>query len=579
MERSLKGQTGASNAQIARWKELRWRCRTDLLFLTNKILYPEFEENIPIQAPICNLLQSFPLPTEYDMVAERVTPAGCYFHRPNKAKKLLPGPRRRLLLDFRSSGKSTVNARCHTIQWLLNFPDIALLLVQSNISKAEDLLESVRSHFQYNNLFREIFPDYCPQGRRVADWGNRERFTLPNRQDRHRAEPSVMAVSIEKSTQGYHFDVIKHSDIVGPDNIKTTDQIENIKKMFGMYKKLLVDLDDWIDVEGTRYHFADLYGKIIEDHQTSPIEMREWQIHCRGCYKKDTKGHPYTFQPEEMDLPYLLDKDGKFISWWPERFPTFELEKERRTDDDMFATQMLNNPNDLSQSERPFDLKYYTEITPEDFRKVPIAYREITVDTAETTGKRSDYTAITVCAVDGAGRRYVEDIEHGKFNPDEIVDNLFAMYMRYKPTHIKIEETGFVRALKSTVLRHQSKLGIYPNFQFLPRDNQNSKTERIMSLQPWYKHGEIKFLGNLRAKDALKKELNQFPKCAHDDILDTLADQFQGKDWFGREKTRMDPAEANRRALAGKYKIGVPGIDFDEDEEGVNDPHFSRVGY
>lgn len=574
----MKGQGGASNAQIKQWKGLRWRCRTDLIFLTNKVLYPDFTENLDVQGPISRLLQNFPLPTQTEFDQEIVTPSRCYFHRHNKEKKKLSGPRRRLLLDPRSFGKSTINARAHTIQWLLNFPDIALLLVQSNISKAEDLLDSVRSHFQYNNLFREIFPEYCPQ-KKVADFGNRERFTLPNRQDKHRAEPSVYAVSIEKSTQGYHFDVIKHSDIVGPDNVKTSDQIENIKKMFGMYKKLLVDLDDWIDVEGTRYHFADLYGKIIEDHQNAPVEMREWLIHCRGCYKKDTKGRPYTFQPEEMDLPYLLDKDGKFISWWPERFPTFELEKERRTDDEMFATQMLNNPNDLSQSERPFDLKYYTEISPEDFRKVPIAYREMTVDTAETTGARSDYTAITVCAVDGAGRRYVEDIEHGKFNPDQIVDNLFAMYLRYKPAKVKIEETGFVRALKSTVLRHSDKLGIYLPIEFLPRDNQNSKTERIMSLQPWYKHGELKFLGNLRAKDALKKELNQFPKCAHDDILDTLADQFQGKDWFGREKTRMDPYEANKRALAFKYKIGAPGIDFDDDDEEISHSHFSRAGY
>jgi hypothetical protein len=81
----------------------------------------------------------------------------------------------------------------------------------------------------------------------------------------------------------------------------------------------------------TRYDFSDLYGRIIDAEKKKPVEDRVWKIHVRGCYKKDTSsigGAPETFTPEELDsLPYLYGADGKKVSWWPERWPTEELEK------------------------------------------------------------------------------------------------------------------------------------------------------------------------------------------------------------------------------------------------------------
>jgi len=89
-----------------------------------------------------------------------------------------------------------------------------------------------------------------------------------------------------------------------------------------------------------------------------------------------------------------------------------------------------------------------------------------------------------------------------------------------------------------------AKSGIYLPVRFIKRDNQTSKIERIQNtLQPWYVNGYIRFLDTILAKQELFQELREFPKGRHDDILDTLADFFQNKTYYGREADRPPDAE------------------------------------
>src|SRR5690606_16447250 len=127
---------------------------------------------------------------------------------------------------------------------------------------------------------------------------------------------------------------------------------------------------------------------------------------------------------------------------------------------------------------------------------------------------------------------------HGKWLTDNLIDEIFSMWVKYRPRCIKVEETAFVRGLKPTILREQEKRGIYPIFDYIKRPTNLKKVERIKGLQPWYKSGEILFLKDLASREALRNELNQFPKYKHDDILDTLRDFFEGKEYLGRNMVR-----------------------------------------
>ena len=171
-----------SHDQLERFRKARWLGRTNLLWLCNNVLgYKDVCEEV--HGPILSIVQQFP---EYSREAEKSQDKisqGSIKYVPRINPYDLEGKRRVLILDPRGGLKTTINCIAHTIQWILNFPHISILIVQANSQKAEDILREIKQHFQYNNVFRELYPDYCPQ-KHISDWGNRQEFDVPDQEGR-----------------------------------------------------------------------------------------------------------------------------------------------------------------------------------------------------------------------------------------------------------------------------------------------------------------------------------------------------------------------------------------------------------
>lgn len=545
-----------SNTELYTLKWHRWEARTNLRYLCNNVLgYKDVGE---VHMPLINHLQKFQKPDKKQFLLNDDLSTGFIKYKPIislddfvKQEQI----KRRLILDFRGSLKTTINAMAHTIQWLLNYPNIGCLIIQSSIEKAEEILAGIKTHFQYNQIFRELFPEHVPQ-KKVNDWCTKGAMTtealnvnnlelgMPHK------EGSIITGGIDKGMSGKHMDFLKFSDIVDPTNTKSSNSCQEIIKQYYLCENLLTSPIYWIDIEGTRYAFADLYGKIIKDEAKMDPELRIWSIYSRGCYKKKTlDGLPEKFTPEELFLDDLVEeKDitkknplGK-VSWWPEKYPVDYLEHKRNVSGYEFATQMYNNPQSAEENMIPFPIKNIVWITRPNFEtKYPIAYYEISIDTAETNNQKSNYSAIVVGAFTGAGNCIVADIIHGKFLPDALIDEIYKAYIRYNPIKIKIEETSFSRGLMAGIRKEGEKLGIYLPIDLIKRDNQTAKQERIINtLQPYFFNGQLRFLDDLKAKDQLIEELNEFPTGTNDDILDAISDLFQNKTYFGKEFVQED---------------------------------------
>lgn len=544
-----------SAQELLAWRKARWLARFDLIYLCNEILgYVDVSEKV--HGGLIRTLQSFPKPNKEQFFDNDVYENGKWKYKPIYTLKefvKLPGKRRRLILDARGHLKTSINCQAHTVQWLLNYPEAAIHIIQSNLDKANMIVDEIRDHFRYNPRLRQLFPELCPQ-KSVNDFGKVGQFNIRPFYDitSMRKEPSVLAGSIEKGTAGLHFDVMKFSDIVDPNNC-FGDMLDKVTKSFYMAENLLVAPSYWIDVEGTRYNFGDVYGKIIESYEKAKKEGREpeYLMYIRACFERDTGEKPPEYSPEEQNLPFKKDKEGKRIPVWPERFTLQKLEEMERTDPATFSSQQLNFPigGVDGQVLFPVDPKenYPALIDEDKFKQnIRVSHYEISVDTAETVGGRSDYTAMAVAAWSKSGRPYIVDIVYGKWLPSQIISNLFNLYLKWNKSKIspvlkiKIEETGFVRGLNAAIGReeefYQKKIpGFKLPLEFIKRDTSLSKTERILkTLQPWYINREIRFLSNLEALEALKKQLIQFPNSPNDDILDCLSDLFNGKEYFGR---------------------------------------------
>lgn len=518
----------------------RHRARTDLFWLAKNIL--GLKKVVPhVHGPLADFLQGF---ESCQGIDEWNLDKNCFIYKPanpDPANIITTGDKRRLLLAPRGWFKTSINVFAHTVQLILNFPDITVLWLHASQEVLEPVLYQLKRVFWKNNVMRYYFPEFCIR-EDAKDFGTQTFFDIPNR-EKWSASHTVAIGGIESVRTGQHYHWIKFTDIVDEKNTATKDQIQKIIERFTMNRNLLISPRYWIDVEGTRYHFGDLYGRIIDEWLKEEKEDRphEWKVFVMGCYKKDVKGTEQ-FTPDELDAPYLLDetkkkdektgRDLRRISRFPEEAPTEELEKMRLdpvAGEDAFNTQQLNNP--VGTDNVAFPLQYLQWKSADDMKRVPMQYYITSVDLAETRNKRSDWTVITTAGVDRTNRKYIVDIRMGKFLPDEIVEQLFLAFIKWKPIKIKIEETGFARGLEPAVRRKSENLNLWPNFEFIPPDNQLSKEARILSIQPFFKAGMMYFSTGIDefVKEELRHELTRFPKYQHDDILDTLADIYQNE--------------------------------------------------
>lgn len=509
-----------------------------------------------LHQPTIDILQHFPVPNLEQFTQNDCLVNGKWVYTPIVPMLQLPGKKRRLILDSRSFLKTTINCMAHSIQWILNYPDISILLLMASDKRASDVLSEIKGHFQYNPRFRELFPEHCPK-KSISEWGTMAEFTSEGRlKEIVRKEPTIMTGSVEKGAAGYHFHVIKFSDIVDENNI-AGDGLERIRKKFDISLNLLINPRYWIDVEGTRYHFGDTYGKIIERELAKKLEDREYEIFCRGALVRDVPGGE-KFTPEEGKIPFKKDEKGHRISRWEEMFPVQKLEEEEKNDPWLFSTQKLNSPVLGVDGATPFPVnnEFPKKISRKDFENnVRVAYKEICVDLTETDNPRSNYTVITVGTIASDGRLYIEEIHWGRFLADVAVEKIFLVALKhYRHLRcIKIEESSYLRGLMATINRiletKWRPKGINFNIETIKRGNRTSKADRIHKMiQPWYKNDYLRFLDDIdpAAWTHMIKEMEEFPSSATDDILDTLSDFLAEKDYFGREISRGNPFTLKR---------------------------------
>lgn len=551
-------QESWSEEEVKRRLAIRRKARTDLYFLAKEILgYKDVDPEV--HRPSLELPQKFEKYQGKDIVQNngwcRYTPPHWDLHQVIAVSE----PRDRLLLDPRSHLKTTINTIAHTIQIILNFPDCCILIMHASEGKSIEIMSEIQEHFKHNEVFRSFFPEFCPQGKvGVSKFGSSEKFTVPCRVE-NRRHPTVSSGSMTKKLASSHYDWIKYSDVVDETTVTTPEQIQKTKSTFAMQKHLRVGPLSFRDIEGTIYDEMDLYCHLLDTRYYGRIargKKPNIAVSIRGAYRKDVPGGQ-TFQPEERHAPYLVAqeditypsgavvKKGEKIPWWIEKagkphFTPEELEDQRADDPWIFACQMLLNPA-ASGASKPFDPGRISWVTSRSLARIPAAGVICTIDTASTVNKRSNDSAITTAIHTATGDVVVKDIVFGKWQPSDLLDVMFEVYEKHRPNFMDIEETEFVRGLMSSLRMHEQKRGYSLPIRYLPRETDISKVERIMNaLQPPFRAGRIKFAETLpeHVQDRLRSEMSKFPSAGgHDDILDTLADQYFFKDhvWAGPE--------------------------------------------
>ena len=539
----------------------RQRARTDLYWLANEVLSPPdskilVPETHSILTEHCQKFAGY---------KELMDPKGLRVaaSEPLTPMYELEGKRDRLLLASRGHLKTTIQVIAHSIQWIINYPNVRILICTSTDEKAQLVVGKIKAHFQFNRKFRFLFPEFCPPDKKVSDWGSRTEIVVSNRT--RQAEPTIMTASVGKALASTHHDVIKCTDVVTENNVRTPGQLQEIMDFFGYLEPLRERGESfdgtpnpgWLDIEGTIYDFSDYHATMVDYIRENP--ECGVQLTQQSCWIDEEKTKP----------------------WWPQRFPAAELHRIRRSPavgPILFASQYELQPVPpgtglATQSEiHFFDQSRVKELLP---RYTTV---QTTVDLAGMDPKShtSDFTVFNTAGFTRDARVDVLSILRGRYTLDQIVDAFFLVQKVFpKNVKFKVQRDHFARVLEPLMTREMAKRGVYLWIEYTQISTSVSKVQRIQGLQGWFKMGLIRFSDGITCSSELIDEVLRFPKGKHDDILDTLADQFEDAkghaigavipqerqiDYENGPLMSFDPYHVDREPDMSRYYSDVTGV-------------------
>jgi hypothetical protein len=217
-------------------EQIQELCKTNLAYLYKEVLkYDRWNDK---------------LHGNYPGDPEKGIPPGIAYYLANS------GPRK-LILVPRNHLKSTVVTVAWAIQRILIDPNVRILINNAKFDTARAFVQTIQAHLDTNSPLSKIFGEFRSN---KLTW-NKDNFIISQR-TMPRAQPTVMAASIDTILNGMHFDIIIHDDLVEPNNVRTREQIDKTIEFFkDSFNQ--IDKGGQIVVIGTRWASQDLYGHIL----------------------------------------------------------------------------------------------------------------------------------------------------------------------------------------------------------------------------------------------------------------------------------------------------------------------------
>lgn len=447
--------------------------------------------------------------------------------------------KRALLVLPRGHFKTTISTISYSIWLLINNPNERIIICGSTSTNAERFLSAIRQAFENNEMFRWAFPELIPDfASRNTNW-NQSSITIPR--SKRYPDPSVDTIGVGGKVAGRHTTVKLGDDIIGEQASKNVEEMKKILEWHELSESLLESPDVNIDRQScTRWHHTD-----------------------------DVAGYIMAKDKRYKTMIRAAIEDGKPI--FPQRFNMPMLEEMRTRKPRIFSTQYMNQP--LNEEDLDFRvewLKYYSvgaegKIIPSDGTQ-PTFVQDLQIylrlDPALSSDPESCRSAFVVDGIDSKDRVYLLEVVAKRLDPPGIIDELFRLNKRWKPTAVAIEEVLFQRVLKYWLLKEATRRGITIPIRPLKTSTQRSKDERIRGVSPYFAGGMVYIL---KGQTDFIEEYSTFPLGHTVDILDAFS---YGPQMWRRKETPeagplpvlppdLDPASARYWDNWNRKKLGL----------------------
>lgn len=253
----------------------------------------------------------------------------------------------------------------------------------------------------------------------------------------------------------------------------------------------------------TRWHHDDLAGRLLEEQKNGGEEWDVVEYPAVALVDEAYRREGEALHPERYDLDAFkrIRKAVGERTWWA-------LYQQRPTPEtgDYFKRKHL---------------RWYDELPPLKNLKVYVAW-----DLAIGQREHNDYTVGLVAGIDHLDRLYLIDLIRGKFDSEEIINQIFKVQEDYKPQIQGIEKGHIEMAIGPFLRKRMRDEHVSINLEPLKPGRQD-KPSRARPIQGRIKQGMVFLPKRADWVEPFVAELMQFPNGTFDDQVDALA-------WLGQ---------------------------------------------
>ena len=319
-------------------------------------------------------------------------------------------------------------------------------------------------------------------------------------------ELDVYDIEVEKNHNFFANDILVHNCLFIDDPVKNREEAESQTYRDKIWDWFLSTAFTRLEPRGvciiimTRWHLDDLSGRILENEELNKI--------CKV-----------------ISFPAIAIKDGKNRKLgeplWIKRFNLDALQSIKSAIGP-YEWQALYQGSPILTENQEFNPQWYKKIKEEEVEKMNCR-RVLTIDTAMSKQTYSDNTGFCDNRINKENFWHLKAWKK-KIGPEELVEDLFALYEQNHYDVIGIEKTAYLEGLKPFLDAEQRKRA-----RFLPimelSHKQTAKEIRIRGLIPRYASGSVFHIENQCS--VLEEEQMNFPFAITDDVLDATAYQLQ----------------------------------------------------
>jgi len=174
-----------------------------------------------------------------------------------------------LQLSYRGSGKSWICTILKVIGYFCKNRNLRILLGSESMGNTSGFLRVIRGHFERNKRLIEVFGKfYDPHV--VTKWTDTELEVVGKTEETQ--EVSITCAGVDSSITSKHFDILISDDLVTRANARTPRMRDKVREWYlETYTPMLLAPSSEVEHRGehhhlgTRYHFNDLYGHLMEN--------------------------------------------------------------------------------------------------------------------------------------------------------------------------------------------------------------------------------------------------------------------------------------------------------------------------